>query len=71
MCACLSGVLSLEDGLSLVSMRGRLMDQMPAGAMLAVPLSEQKASDVPGRRDKPRSGERARAVRVLRSAYGH
>ncbi|HLO47958.1 MAG TPA: beta-ketoacyl synthase N-terminal-like domain-containing protein [Kamptonema sp.] len=38
--ACLSGVFSLEDGLSLVATRGKLMQQMPGGSMLAVPLSE-------------------------------
>jgi len=38
--ACLSGVLSLEDALKLVVERGRLMHQMPDGAMMNVPLSE-------------------------------
>ncbi len=46
--ACLAGVFTLEQALTVVAARGRLIGQLPAGVMLAVPLSEAAAGRFPG-----------------------
>jgi amino acid adenylation domain-containing protein/non-ribosomal peptide synthase protein (TIGR01720 family) len=40
--ACLSGVFSLEDALHIVFWRGKLMQRVPGGAMVSVPLTEEE-----------------------------
>ncbi|HEY0605396.1 MAG TPA: type I polyketide synthase, partial [Herpetosiphonaceae bacterium] len=46
--ATLAEVFTLEDALTLVVARGRLMQQMPAGSMLMVPLSEREIQPLLG-----------------------
>ncbi len=46
--ATLAGVFSLEDALSLVAARGQLMQQLESGAMLSVPLPEDKVKSLLG-----------------------
>ncbi|MEH2238965.1 MAG: aminotransferase class III-fold pyridoxal phosphate-dependent enzyme [Nostoc sp.] len=46
--ACIAGVFSLEDALVLVANRGRLMQQLPSGIMMVIPLPEQKIQPLLG-----------------------
>ena len=43
--ACIASVLSLEDAIRVVCMRGRLMQSMQAGSMLSLSVGEKDAAD--------------------------
>jgi acyl transferase domain-containing protein/thioesterase domain-containing protein len=44
--ACVAGVMSFADAISLVHMRGRLFDSVPPGGMVSVPLSVGELMDL-------------------------
>jgi phthiocerol/phenolphthiocerol synthesis type-I polyketide synthase E len=46
--ACLAGVLSLNDALALVALRGRIVQQVQGGAMLSVALPEDEVRSLLG-----------------------
>ena len=48
--ACLSGVVPLESALALVAARGKLMQELPGGSMLAAHLPEEELRDLLGKR---------------------
>ena len=47
--ACIAGVFRLEDALALVTLRGRLFERVPPGAMLSIPLPIEQVEPLLGR----------------------
>ncbi len=56
--ACLSGSLALDDALELVARRAQLIQNLPGGAMLAVPLPEEEVRPRPRASTRPSSRSR-------------
>jgi acyl transferase domain-containing protein/acyl carrier protein len=66
--ACVAGVFSLDDALALVAARGRLMQSLPAGAMLAVPLGEEELAPLLGS-DVSLAAANAAALSVVSGSF--
>ena len=64
--ACLAGVFSLEDALALVAARGKMMQQLPRGAMLSIPLPEKTIEPLLGKELSLAASERPIALRGFR-----
>ena len=48
MAACLAGVITVRDAMTLVALRGRLFETLPQGGMLSVPLPAAEARELMG-----------------------
>lgn len=46
--ACIAGVFDLADAIALVAARGKLLEGLPEGAMVAIPLPEQRVRSMIG-----------------------
>ena len=69
--ACLAGVVSIEDALALVALRGHLLEKLPTGAMLSVALSEERVGAAARRRSLACGDQRAVALRRLGADRSH
>ena len=61
--ACLAGVFTLDDALTLVAARGRMMQGLPAGGMLSVRLPESEVRRTDQRETLSGGSQRAISVR--------
>lgn len=49
--ACLAGVFSFEDGIRIIIERGKILNELPNGAMLSIPVSKEKVCESIGNAD--------------------